>query len=941
MENKCLLDTELFDFFCEQFGKIKSHEIPATAVTLLKNNAKDNTPVNDTKVFNILKAYNQCVAQQHSMKYCYKTYNVLTTSPNFSANDNYKRSAQEILDNITKYSTTTTLRNMIEIVGDFNEGFIAINYLTQEQILCDIEWRLYVCVETESIPAETSHETIFHTQTNIIEGNEYKIECIIRDREYASHWCWTENIIWMKQADQIIYPNTLIHTGNEIPMKAIYPDTVSDENQYFYITTKYKASGTAFSVTPNNVSMYLYCSITDPYHWQSFTSSTLTNVTLEENTKIYFKTTINSQSYDTNISVISFYNNQFIKTTGGNIMSLVYGDNFKNETSVDLNYSNLFAELFSNCSSLKSAKHLVLPIEHVPEYGYNYMFADCSSLVYAPEEISATILEDYACENMFSNCTSLIYAPEILTVKAYDYAMDAMFASCESLKYVPDLHIMFCGESTCEQMFVNCTSLERAPKIPILTLTSYCCDGMFSGCENLKYIDAAFMDAPSSSTNSNWVEEVAATGTFVKNVNADWNEASVRGDNGVPQGWTVITAKPDREFEYMVEYIATDGNAYIDTGVIQYAHENEFIMSTPTVTNINFFGSQTSSSSGKYIMSYNTSSKWTLIYGTASVTNSTTLTANTKYKISGAKTLTITNLSSNSSFTLTGSGRPFASTYSTYLFAVNNAGTPILSGCNGLRCYRAKITNDSTLVVDYIPVRIGSKGYMYNRVTKSLVKNAGSGMFTPGPDIIPVEYLGSNGQAYIDIPISIGYGAGIAISTELIPVYTSSYTYTSIFAVTMSSSIQGSTPAASGVIVRYNSYSNNIITYSSTIGAATTNGNFMMQVGKHEKLILSTSIVISSYTYKSISRPLVGEGTTTNLRLFAGYDSSGVPQGYPIKICNFNVNITVADQYYAILTPVKLNNVGYMYNSITGELYGNIGSSSFTFGPEVFINITP
>lgn len=919
MENKCLLDTELFDFFCEQFGEIKSHEIPASAVTLLKNNAKDNTPVNDTKVFNILKAYNQCVAQQHSMHFAYRGYDALTTHT-FSSNNII--SAQEILDNITKY--TSSLTASITIEGNFDEGFIAINETTQEQILCDIEWRLYVCAESDNIPAETSYEQIFHTQTNIIEGDEYKLECIIRDREYASRWRWDET-----------YQNASNHLANEIPMTTIYPDTVSDENQYFYITTKYKASETAFSVTPNNVSMYLYCSITDPYHWQSFTSSTLTNVTLEENTKIYFKTTINTQSYDTNISVISFYNNQFIKTTGGNIMSLVYGDNFKNQTSVDLNYSCLFAEMFFNCSSLKSAKHLVLPIEHVPEYGYNYMFADCSSLVYAPEEISATILEDYACENMFSNCTSLIYAPEILAVRAWNYAMDAMFASCESLKYVPDLHIMFCSESTCAKMFVRCISLERAPKIPILTLTSCCCDEMFSGCENLKYIDAAFMDAPSSSTNSSWVEEVAATGTFVKNVNADWNEASVRGDDGVPQGWTVITAKPDKEFEYMVEYIATDGQAYIDTGVNQNNQTQEFIMSTPTVTNINFFGSQTSSSSERYIMSYNTTNKWTLTYGTTSVTNSTTLIANTKYKISGTKTLTITNLSSNSSFTLTGSGRPFASTYSTYLFAVNNAGTPILSGCNGLRCYRAKIAND-----DYVPVRIGSKGYMYNRVTKTLVKNAGSGNFTPGPDIIPVEYLGSNGQAFIDIPISIGYGAGIAINTELIPVYTSSYTYTSIFAVTMSYSIQGSTAAASGVIVRYNSYSNNIITYSSTIGAVTTNGDFMMQVGKHEKLILSISNVISSYTYKSISRPLAG-GTTTNLRLFAGYDSSGVPQGYPIKICNFNVHITVADQNYVILTPVKLNNVGYMYDSITGELYGNIGSSSFTFGPEVFINITP
>ena len=923
MENKCLLDTELFDFFCQQFGEIKSHEIPATAVTLLKNNAKDNTPVNDTKVFNILKAYNQCVAQQHSMHFAYYGYDALTTHT-FSSNN--IRSAQEILDNITKY--TSSLTASITIEGNFDEGFIAINETTQEQILCDIEWCLYVCAESDEIPAETSYEQIFHTQTNIVEGDEYKLECIIRDREYVSRWRWNET-----------YQNASNHLANEIPMTTIYPDTVSDENQYFYITTKYKSSGTAFTITPNNASMYLYYSITDPYHWQLFTSSALTNVKLEENTKIYFKTTLNLQSYDTDISVISFYNNSFIKTTGGNIMSLVYGDNFKNETSVNLNYCNLFAEMFSNCSSLKTAKHLVLPIEYVPEYGYNYMFADCSSLVYAPEEISAKKLETYACWCMFSNCTSLIYAPEILVVKGYDYAMNAMFNNCTSLKYVPDLHIMFCDESTCEQMFAGCTSLERAPKIPILTLTSCCCDEMFAGCENLKYIDAAFMDAPSTSATSSWVQDVSTTGTFVKNINADWNEASVRGDDGVPPGWTVITAKPDREFEYMVEYIATDGNAYIDTGVNQYTHTNEFIMGTPTVTNINFFGSIYSTQ--KYIISYSTSSKWKFEFSTYSTTNTTTLLANTKYKIenTGTRAFTITNLSSNSSFTLTVSSGRYSGTYPTYLFAVNNAGTPILSGCNGLRCYRAKIKNGSTLVVDYIPVRIGSTGYMYNRVTKSLVKNAGSGKFTPGPDIIPVEYLGSNGQAYIDIPISINYNAGIDIKTELIPVYASSYANSSIF--TVGATGPNTIPSSNGVNVYYKSYSNNMITYSSSISNTSTNGDFIMQVSKHEKLILNTSRVISSHTYSESSRPLVNGVTTTNLRLFAGYPSSGMPQGYPIKICNFNVNITVADQYYAILTPVKLNNVGYMYDTISGELYKNIGSSSFTFGPEVFIKITP
>ena len=60
---------------------------------------------------------------------------------------------------------------------------------------------------------------------------------------------------------------------------------------------------------------------------------------------------------------------------------------------------------------------------------------------------------------------------------------------------------------------------------------------MFNGCSRLNYIKAMFTTTPSSSSYTyNWVQNVAATGTFVKNSAAEWN---VTGTNGVPTGWTV------------------------------------------------------------------------------------------------------------------------------------------------------------------------------------------------------------------------------------------------------------------------------------------------------------------------------------------------------------------------------------------------------------------
>lgn len=48
-----------------------------------------------------------------------------------------------------------------------------------------------------------------------------------------------------------------------------------------------------------------------------------------------------------------------------------------------------------------------------------------------------------------------------------------------------------------------------------------------------------FTTTPSTTYTSNWVQGVAASGTFIKNSSATWN---VTGDNGIPTGWTVQTA---------------------------------------------------------------------------------------------------------------------------------------------------------------------------------------------------------------------------------------------------------------------------------------------------------------------------------------------------------------------------------------------------------------
>ena len=62
---------------------------------------------------------------------------------------------------------------------------------------------------------------------------------------------------------------------------------------------------------------------------------------------------------------------------------------------------------------------------------------------------------------------------------------------------------------------------------------------MFYGCSSLNYIKAMFTTKPDKFLTNNWVNGVAANGTFVKNSAATWTTTGV---HGVPSGWTVQTA---------------------------------------------------------------------------------------------------------------------------------------------------------------------------------------------------------------------------------------------------------------------------------------------------------------------------------------------------------------------------------------------------------------
>ena len=255
--------------------------------------------------------------------------------------------------------------------------------------------------------------------------------------------------------------------------------------------------------------------------------------------------------------------------TQGNIMSLLCGDYFNNELTLgnDFVFSSLFTDISSgneNKCLIVNASDLVLPATTLANNCYAGMFADCTNLTTAPvlpattladgcyvfmfsrctslttaPVLPATTLADGCYEGMFQDCTSLTTAPELPITTLADGCYSQMFYGCTSLTVAPELPATILVQSCYSYMFYGCTSLTVAPELSATTLTSDCYSFMFMGCRSLNYIKAMFTTTPSGTYTNNWVSNVAATGTFVKNAAATWTTTGV---NGIPTGWTVETA---------------------------------------------------------------------------------------------------------------------------------------------------------------------------------------------------------------------------------------------------------------------------------------------------------------------------------------------------------------------------------------------------------------
>ena len=205
-------------------------------------------------------------------------------------------------------------------------------------------------------------------------------------------------------------------------------------------------------------------------------------ITLDKDDILYLKGN-NSNEFSTSESK---YNNFSITgkvELSGNIMSLLYGDDFENNNNT-LPGIHTFRRLFYSCAGIISAKDLILPATTLKVQCYISMFRDCTSLTTAPQ-LPATSLASYCYSYMFQNCTSITTAPQLPATTLASYCYQYMFRDCTSLTTAPQLPATSLASYCYRGMFSGCTSLTETPILPATTLKEYCYNSMFYGCKSL------------------------------------------------------------------------------------------------------------------------------------------------------------------------------------------------------------------------------------------------------------------------------------------------------------------------------------------------------------------------------------------------------------------------------------------------------------------------
>jgi hypothetical protein len=197
-------------------------------------------------------------------------------------------------------------------------------------------------------------------------------------------------------------------------------------------------------------------------------------------------------------------------------MSMLYGDDAAIHYSLQ-GYDKCFS-VFLQSQRLRDAGDLVLKATELAPYCYNQLLYGCNNNTRLPKELPAKTLVSN-CYRHFTNGGPYTEIPIIKAETTATYSLNGAFASSNKIK-------------SADLSFIKTLSGNAA-----LAAT-------FKNCTNLAFIKIGWTSW-NTSASPNWVSGVSPTGTFVMPYNIEFDPESIRGVDGIPEGWELKYYNPD------------------------------------------------------------------------------------------------------------------------------------------------------------------------------------------------------------------------------------------------------------------------------------------------------------------------------------------------------------------------------------------------------------
>lgn len=391
----------------------------------------------------------------------------------------------------------------------------------------------------------------------------------------------------------------------------------------------------------------------------------------------------------------------------------------------------------------------------------------------------------------------------------------------------------------------------------------------------------------------------------------------------------VISEAVDESEITELEYIQSSGTQYVKTNF--YPNNNtrvfmDFAFAGAYSGNIGLCGARTSSASKTYCFWFYTDYITSCRFDFASNSEE-----GTEVKLSSGERLTL-DMNQNTcvcgDFSQTKTDADFQCDYDLALFGINTTGTvgALFTG----QMYAGQIFDNGLLERDYIPAKLanGEVG-LYDRVFKEFYRNAGTGEFTAGPEMVhedytELEYIEGSGAQYVDsghFPVGT-----LTMRAKVYQPFENAGIEQAIF---------GSSDSTNGIELAFSATQNRVVLYSSAAAGYNSPNTVYDTVFDVEGIMADTS------PYKTLRLSLDGGVEVTSITAnVSGWKTHTVSLFALNKAYFFSGRVYRAellDDDFAVRIYIPMlhpSSTAGLWDSVNERFYATATTTDFIAGPE-------